>query len=258
MITQFLKAYLEAYAASDFGDGPDFAQVTLTPELIVNIRRLKALCDGCGLSEVRIYASPNLWGPGDVDGDLRLNCAELVVTSSSFWFVDRPKHASYHIETRAVSIDEFLAVVDKPSSKAFFFGDDPAALEAAVIEAGLESDGESAYTTLCALMQVCDSAVIDGFEVDEFSGSDDLAGLMRSSNAPKLDGPFFRLEWCGGDESAVFAEQTVEFEEGATSFEITDVEGTTYSIEIFGERPHLVPSDVTLVKSPKESADECQ
>lgn len=122
-------------------------------------------------------------------------------------------------------------------------------------------DPQPAATTLCALMRACDSAVIDGFEVDEFSGSDNLAALatnLRECLVPEPRGPFFRLEWCGGDESAVFAEQAVKFEDGATSFEITDIEGITHSIQLFAERPHLVQSDVALTKFHEEATDDRQ
>ena len=133
--------YVEAYACSEYGDGPRFAKLLVGTEFVGKLRKLSALCTEHGLSELRVYDSPELWGPGDVEGELRLTCAEMVVTSSSFWFVDTPKNGNYHIETRAQDIETFLKAVDSvPLGVASYFGDSPDDIEEAVKEEGLESD----------------------------------------------------------------------------------------------------------------------
>ena len=101
------KAYIEAYACDDYGDGPQFALVLCTSEFRGQLHRLAALCIQHNLSEVRIYESPESWGPGDIEEDLRLTCGELVVTREAFWFVDQPKGTRYSIESRGQNIDEF-------------------------------------------------------------------------------------------------------------------------------------------------------
>ena len=135
------KAYIEAYASSDYGDGPTFAKVLVTPELLDKLRKLSGLCVEHGLSELRVYDSPELWGPGEIESELRLICGELVVTKSSFWFVDQPKNAEYHIETRAQEIEDFFkAIADDTSGVALYFGVDEHTVEEAVIETELETE----------------------------------------------------------------------------------------------------------------------
>lgn len=126
-------AYVEAYACSDFGDGPEFATFALTTTFLARLHAVRAVVKEHSLSEARIYAGPDEWGPGDVADDLRLNCAELVVTGDTFWFVDQPKHADYHIETRAIpfdALDEALASGELTA----IFGAEPQALEQRVSE----------------------------------------------------------------------------------------------------------------------------
>lgn len=136
-------AFVEAYAASDFGDGPSFAKLVANSDFVVKLRQLAALCVTHRLSELRTYDSPSLWGPRDIEGELRLNCGELVVTPSSFWFVDQPKHASYHIETRAIEIEAFCeSIASAPCNDPLYFGDQEASLKDAVIEDGHESGEE--------------------------------------------------------------------------------------------------------------------
>jgi hypothetical protein len=125
--------YVEAYACSDFGDGPEFATFALTDAFLPRLRGVRTVVKEHALSEARIYAGPDEWGPGNLADDLRLNCAELVVTGDSFWFVDQPKHADYHIETRIIpfdALDEALA----SGESIVIFGDDPEALEQRISE----------------------------------------------------------------------------------------------------------------------------
>lgn len=103
-----IKAFIEAYACDDDGDGPQYAEILVDLAFCEKLLRLQKQCVTSNLSEVSVYDSPNSWGPGEIEDELRLTCAEMVVTCDNFWFVDQPKHASYHIETRLQGIDHFI------------------------------------------------------------------------------------------------------------------------------------------------------
>lgn len=127
-MTDTVTAHIEAYACSEYGDGPLFATVALTTELIERLRKLRTLIIDNKLSEARVMDGPNTWGPGNIEGELRLTCAELVVTENSFWFVDQPKHASYQIETRAIDFESFETALASGDA-VLYFGDDIDELE---------------------------------------------------------------------------------------------------------------------------------
>lgn len=126
--------YIEAYACGENGDGPQYAKLEITSEFIERLKKLQALCVEHGLSELRVYRAPEAWGPGDVEEELQLSCAELVVTNSSFWFTDYPKYGDYSIETRSQEIEEFVQAVSTDGDAAVFLGCNPGAVRAAVEE----------------------------------------------------------------------------------------------------------------------------
>lgn len=125
--------YFEAYACTDNADGPEFAKLLVDQHFCDKLKRLQKLVVDHKLSELRVYDGPDSWGPGDIEDNLRLTCAELVVTSSTFWFTDQPKHADYHIETRSQGIDSFIAAVAQGEGT-LFFSDDPKATQDIVEE----------------------------------------------------------------------------------------------------------------------------
>lgn len=104
---------IEAYACDDYGDGPCFAKVIVNDFLVEKIKTLASIIEEHGLSEVRVYMSPEDWGPSKVVDELRLQGGELVVIpGGDFWFTDKPKHADYSVETRAVSLDTVLKGIE--------------------------------------------------------------------------------------------------------------------------------------------------
>lgn len=113
--------YFEAYACDDYGDGPGYAVLTVSQQFCDKLKHLQKMAGEFGLSELRTYASPDAYGPGDIEENLRLTCGELVVTPTMFWFTDHPKHIGYNIETRSQSIDGFIAAVAEGKQ---FFGND--------------------------------------------------------------------------------------------------------------------------------------
>jgi len=114
--------FIEAYACSDYGDAPRFAKLFATKTFCEQLAKLQALCVEHDLSELCVYESPDAWGPGNIEDELRLTCAELVVTKSAFWFKDHPKHSDYTIETRAQDIDVFIEAVSSEGGTPLFFG----------------------------------------------------------------------------------------------------------------------------------------
>jgi hypothetical protein len=105
-----ITVFVGASTTAEFGEGPSFAKFTVNDRFIAQLRRLKALCEEQGLTEVRVTAGPDLWGGCD-ENALRLQCPELVVTCGSFWFNDQPKNMDYEIQTRGQSIDSFIEMV---------------------------------------------------------------------------------------------------------------------------------------------------
>lgn len=125
--------FFEAYACGDANEGPTFAKLLVDDDFCDKLQSLRQFVVDNKLSEIRVYNGPNSWGPGNVEEELRFDCAEMVVASSAFWFVDQPKHADYHVETRIQDIDAFLEKVSQ-GSDTLYFGDDPEELQQLVEE----------------------------------------------------------------------------------------------------------------------------
>lgn len=115
--------YLEAYAVSDYGDGPRYAEYEITTQTMQKILAMQKLCINNDLSECRIFDGPQ-W---DGEDELRLTGHVLVVTNDSFWFVACPKHVDYHVETRAMPIDRLVLLasteIDTPEHHDIYHGD---------------------------------------------------------------------------------------------------------------------------------------
>jgi hypothetical protein len=127
----------EAYAVSDYGDGPAWARLAVDAAFLRRLEHLAALLQAHRLTAVATYDAPDAW---DMEGELRLRSAELVVSGDAFWFEARPKHADYYVETRAVPVREFIATVSEAlraseASEPLVFGSDPAGLKALLAEA---------------------------------------------------------------------------------------------------------------------------
>lgn len=126
--------FIEAYACDSYGDGPKFAKLEVTPGFCDRLASLQQLCVDRNLSELRVYEGPDVWGPGNIEDELRLSDAELVVTKTSFWFTDHPKHTDYSIETRAQGIQAFIESASAKSDEPLFLGEDIEALKERVDE----------------------------------------------------------------------------------------------------------------------------
>lgn len=103
-----LTAYVEAYATSHYGDGPELAAFTVDTAFVERLAQLHDLCIAHHLDEVRVSDAPD-WGPHGIEEDLRLEDHVLVVTGLGyFWYTARVDHADDHVETRLLKIPDFL------------------------------------------------------------------------------------------------------------------------------------------------------
>lgn len=117
--------YFDAHACDEHGDGPQAAKLMVTQsvvDMLVELQKLVA-SKSQPLSEVRVFAAPDMWLPDGIDDELRLNCAELVVSGENFWFTDAPNHANYTIESGGYAIENFVnAFKDAKNGESVFVG----------------------------------------------------------------------------------------------------------------------------------------
>lgn len=96
-----LKLIVDAYAASEFGDGPSYAEIIVDQAFIERLVRLSRVCFDNDLESVTVANAPDKW---DNDDDLRLQGSSLQVWGDNFWFEAYPKHSDYKVETRGMSV----------------------------------------------------------------------------------------------------------------------------------------------------------
>ncbi len=101
------KLIVEAYAVSEFGDGPAYAEITVRPLLMERLLDLSRLCEQEGLESITVSAGPDKW---DREDELRIRGDSLRVFGDEFWFEAHPKHADYSVETRGIRIADLVAV----------------------------------------------------------------------------------------------------------------------------------------------------
>lgn len=121
-------AYIEAYAADDYGDGPTYIRLDVTPAFKAQLRKLQRLVQDNGLSEARVYTGKAAWGPKGIEDELTLANDEMVVTHDAFWFVSQPKYVDYHVETRGMNIHDFLCLIEDGNTGAIYLGSEPGSL----------------------------------------------------------------------------------------------------------------------------------
>lgn len=91
-------------------------------------------------------------------------------------------------------------------------------------------------TTLFELMAVSAFATIDGCEVEK---------IVRLSEPHQLMG----IAWCGGDDAAEFRDQELTFDAGQSDFQIVDVEGRSFTLACYGDRPLITLSDLAQARA---------
>lgn len=107
------KLVVEAYATDEYGEGPSWADVTVTPEFLQTLERLRRVCQDEKLESVTVPQGPDRW---DLEDDLRIRDDSLRVYRDDFWFEAHPKHSDYSVETRSILIDHLVQVARKIAS----------------------------------------------------------------------------------------------------------------------------------------------
>jgi len=98
---------VEARPISEYGEGPNWAEFTVTPQLVDRLIQLSLLCEENGLESVTVNEGPDLWEQED---ELRIRGNTLRVYGSDFWFEAHPKHADYYIETVSIDVGDLASV----------------------------------------------------------------------------------------------------------------------------------------------------
>jgi hypothetical protein len=111
------KLVVEARAASEFGEGPAYAEVCVTPEFIEHLLKLSRLCEEHELESVTTTDAVDRW---DRQDELRISGDSLRVCGDYFWFEAHPKHADYDVETAAIDIASLASVAALSSEGAGF------------------------------------------------------------------------------------------------------------------------------------------
>lgn len=99
---------ISAHACSDYGDGPSAAAIAVNAEFLARLQSMQAVRKSSGHIDKLVLAESPDWLPNSVADELRLQCAEFVITEDNLWFADRPKHADYNIESNSTSFEELL------------------------------------------------------------------------------------------------------------------------------------------------------
>lgn len=99
------KLVIEARALDDYGDGPDFAVIEVSQTFVDRLIQLSRMCAVNGLESVTVSAGPDEW---DQEDKLRISGDSLFVSDDRFWFEAYPKHATFHVETQGMPVDEFV------------------------------------------------------------------------------------------------------------------------------------------------------
>lgn len=100
----------EAFACSEWGDGPQWARVEVTQELVNNIHRLQTECLEKALTRVEQSYVCEEW---DNTEELRIRGDELVVDRHSFWLSAQPKYGDYAVETRMTDVKDFFDAIEQ-------------------------------------------------------------------------------------------------------------------------------------------------
>jgi hypothetical protein len=137
--------YLDAYSteSGSLEIEPRYAKITAGATFMAQLKHLHTLCQKEQLTEVRMSYGPDMWGPTGVEEAMRMECPELVVTQSSFWFADRGRHQDAHVETRGVSILHLTQALASATGPIFLCSD-PTALENYVAEDMQDEEEEEA------------------------------------------------------------------------------------------------------------------
>lgn len=110
--TKTITLIVEAHALSDFCEGPTGAAIKVDPTFIKRLVDMQRRPSG-NISLITVYDGPESWYPKGVEDELRLNHAQLVFASDSFWFTDHPNHADYDVQSRELGTATLLKIFNE-------------------------------------------------------------------------------------------------------------------------------------------------
>jgi len=93
-----LTLYMKVHATIEFGEGPDWARVTLTQKPLRELFSAKRLCEEKGLEAVVLAANVD-WNQEE---EFRLSGHCVRVETDAFRFSARPRQVDYDVETDTV------------------------------------------------------------------------------------------------------------------------------------------------------------
>jgi hypothetical protein len=98
---------VKAHATSEFGEGPKYAEVSVTPDFIEHLLKFSKLCEEHGLESVTTPGAMDRW---DLQDELRIRGESLWVWRNTFWFEAHLKHADFNVETAIIDIASLASV----------------------------------------------------------------------------------------------------------------------------------------------------
>ena len=101
--------YADAYACDEWGEGPRWFELEVTPALVKRLHELQTLALERGL-DISQESYDGEWGDAD---HLSLQGDEVNVSYNSFWFTAHPKHSNYKVECRYIQFDELFSLIEQ-------------------------------------------------------------------------------------------------------------------------------------------------
>lgn len=110
LVSKPFNFYWEALACSEWGDGPQWANLYVTQAFVDALHEWQTKCLDMGAT-LTFKAAPDAW---DSEDEYRLLDDEININGNQFWFSAHPKHANYNVETRILAIKDFFDAIDNP------------------------------------------------------------------------------------------------------------------------------------------------
>lgn len=102
--------YIDAYACDEWGEGPRWLQVEVTPELVAELHKLQTTVITQDVDMVTQDDSDGVWGEAD---HLNLRYDAVQVQADRFWWKATPKHQDYHVESRYIVFEELFQLIEQ-------------------------------------------------------------------------------------------------------------------------------------------------
>lgn len=107
--------YVGAYATDD-GDGPQWARLTITPAYLIRLQQLRGLCLAQELTQLQVADVPSRWGNHRGRYRTPLSSGRLVVTPTTFFYTASPGRHVHSIQTEPLTVDWLVSNVCGPGA----------------------------------------------------------------------------------------------------------------------------------------------